>query len=173
LLDLVAAPVVTRPPARIAAVGVLHRMGDEAVARSIAALIPLVDARGASVRREAIECLATLGPRARDAVPALERALADEDRLVRCLAALALSDIEGWGKGRARSMLSREAESPALSAAMRQQVRWVLGANLVAGSEISQPVHILRSLVADLRRAEAVARLNTTLPAEPGAPGPK
>ena len=43
LLDLVAAPVATRPPDRIAVVGVLRRMGDEAEVRAIAALIPLIE----------------------------------------------------------------------------------------------------------------------------------
>jgi hypothetical protein len=67
-------------------------------------------------------------------------------------------------------MLTEVVDSPALSDAMRQQVRWVLQTDLVAGSEFSQPVHILRSLVAELRQAEALAKLaklHALFPAEP------
>jgi hypothetical protein len=81
----------------------------------------------------------------------LERALSDEDRVVRCLAALALSEIEGWEKGRARAVLKAMFDDPALSPWMRTPVRWVIHSQLVNGSEFSQPVHVLRSLVADLR----------------------
>ena len=129
-------------------------MGGETEARALASLISLIADDAPAVRREAIECLERLGPRARAAIPALERALGDEDRVVRCLAALALSEIEGWEKGRARALLKGMVDDPALPPGMRKPVRWVIHSDLVNGSEFSQPVHVLRNLVADLRRAE-------------------
>jgi hypothetical protein len=103
----------------------------------------------------------------------LERALGDNDRVVRCLAALALSEFEGWEKGRARSLLKRMVDDPALPPRMRKPVRWVIDSNLVNGSEFSQPVHVLRDLVVELRQAEDKVKLGSTQPFDPGAAEPK
>ena len=107
------------------------------------------------------------------AIPALERALSDEDRVVRCLAALALSEIEGWEKGRARAVLKAIVDDPALSPGMRKPVRWVIHSQLVNGSEFSQPVHVLRSLVADLRQAEDRAKIGSPRPSGAEATEPE
>jgi HEAT repeat protein len=154
LLSLVAQAAVTSPPVRLDATDVIVKMGGETEARALSSLISLTDSEALAVRREAIECLERFGPRARNAIPALERALGDDDRVVRCLAALALSEIEGWEKGRARSLLKGMVDDPALSPRMRKPVRWVIDSNLVNDSEFSQPVHVLRQLVAELRQAE-------------------
>jgi Protein of unknown function (DUF4240) len=47
-----------------------------------------------------------------------------------------------------------------------------LQSNLVAGSEISQPVHILRDLVDEIRRAEEKATPDATLQPDPDRSGP-
>lgn len=154
LLALVAQEAVANPSVRVDATDVIAGIGGETEARALSSLISLAGADSSAVRCEAIECLTRLGPRARDAIPALERAMNDDDRLVRCLAALALSGIEGWEKGWARKSLNGMVDDPNLSPGMRKQVRWVTQANLVNGSEFSQPVHVLRGLVLELRQAE-------------------
>jgi hypothetical protein len=154
LLSLVGQAVVASPPVRVDATDVILKMGGETEARAFASLISLTDDKTRAVRREAIECLGRFGPRARVAIPALERALGDDDRVARCLAAMALSGIEGWEKGRARALLNEMVDDPALSPQMRKRTRWVTQANLVNGSEFSQPVHVLGDLIAELRQAE-------------------
>jgi HEAT repeat protein len=161
------------PPDRAAVVEVIRKLGDGAASRAIAALIPLVAADDPKVRREAVECLGLFGPKARTAVPSLENALGNEDLVVRCLAALSLSEIEGWEKGRARSMLETLVDHPKLPTRARKQVPWVVQANLVAGSEISQPVHVLRDLVDEVRRAEEKAKLDSIREPEPDVSGPE
>ena len=165
LLKLVEQTAATNPPVRLDATDVIVKMGGETERRARALLISLLADHAPAVRREAIECLERFGPRAHAAIPALERASGDEDRVVRCLAALALSEIEGWEKGRARAMLKEMVDDPALSPGMRKPVRWVIDSKLVNGSEYSQPVHVLRSLVADLRQAEDRAEIG--LPRRP------
>jgi HEAT repeat protein len=155
LLALVSRAEVTRPGVRLDAAVEIRKIGGETEAKAISSLAPLTAHEAPAFRREAIECLERFGPRARVAVPALERALGDDDRVVRCLAALALSEIEGWRKGRARTLLTGMVDDPALSTEMRKRVRWVVDSDLVNGSEYSQPVHVLRDVVAELRRAEA------------------
>jgi hypothetical protein len=173
LLSLVAQTTVISPPVRLDAIEVIVKMGGETEARALASLISLTADDAADVRREAIECLERLGPRARGAIPALERALGDEDRVVRCLAALALSEIEGWEKGRARALLKGMVDDPALSPGMRKPVRWVIDSALVNGSEFSQPVHVLRGLVADLRQAEDGVKIGSTRPSGAEATQPE
>jgi hypothetical protein len=56
---------------------------------------------------------------------------------------------------------------------MRKPVRWVIDSNLVNGSEFSQPVHVLRNLVVELRQAEDKVKLGSTQPLDPGAAEPK
>jgi hypothetical protein len=172
LLDLVAQTAVTSPPVRLDATEVIVKIGGETEARALASLIALTADGAPAVGREAIECLERFGPRALVAVPALERALADEDRVVRCLAALALSEIEGWEKGRARAVLKGMVDDPALTPRMRKPVRWVIDSKLVNGSEFSQPVHVLRSLVADLRQAEDRVKTGAPQPSGPEAMEP-
>jgi HEAT repeat protein len=173
LLSLVAQTTVTSPPVRLDAIDAIVKMGGVTEARALAALTSLTEDDAAAVRREVIECLERLGPRARGAIPALERALGDEDRVVRCLAALALSAIEGWEKGRARALLKGMVDDPALSPGMQKPVRWVIDSALVNGSEISQPVYVLRGLVADLRQAEDRVRMGSTRPSSPEATEPE
>lgn len=171
LLSLLAQAAVASPPVRLDATDVIGKIGGETEARALSSLISLTDDHAAAVRREAMECLARFGPRARVAIPALERALGDDDRVVRCLAALSLSEIEGWEKGRARTLLKRMVDDPALPPGMGKQLRWVTDANLVNGSEFSQPVHVLRDLVAELRQAEE--RSNSVQPSGPEAAEPE
>jgi hypothetical protein len=172
LLSMVGTKAVTRPPVRLDATDVIVKMGGETEARALVLLISLVADDAPAVRREAIECLERFGPRARAAIPALERALGDEDRVVRCLAALALSEVEGWEKGRARAVLKGMVDDPALSPRMRESVRWVIHSNLVNGSEYSQPVHVLRDLVTDLRKAEDGVKSGSPRPTGPETIGP-
>ena len=109
----------------------------------------------------AIEGLEQLGISSRGAVPALVRALRDDDQMCRCLAALALSEIEGRDKGRARAMLAELADSPSLPPRVKKQVSWVLSANFVGVSKVSQPVHVLRFVVDEYRQVEAIAAIRT------------
>jgi len=162
LVSLLADPIVAHLPDRMVVIPVIRGMGPEAEAQAVAALIPLIDAEGTFTRRTAVEGLQLIGPPARDAVPSLERALRDEDLVVRCLATLALSEIEGWESGRARASLTGLVNSPLLPPSMEKQVRWVLSANLVAGSEVSQPVHVLSAVVEEIRTLEARAKVEAT-----------
>lgn len=151
LLDLVAQATVAGPRVRLDATDVIRQMSGEREARALASLVSLTANVDPAVRREVIECLERLGPRAQAAIPALERALHDDDLLVRCLAASALSEIEGWEKGRALGLLKTMVDDPALPPGMGKRVRWVLDSNLVNGSKLSQAVHVLRALIAELR----------------------
>ncbi len=173
LLSLVAQTTSTNPPVRLDATDVIVKMGGETEERALASLISLLADHAPAVRREAIECLERFGPRARAAIPALDRALCDQDRLVRCLAGLALSEIEGWEKGRARAVLEAMVDDPALSPEMRKPVRWVIHSELVNGSEFSQPVHVLRSVVADMRQAEDRAKIGSPRPSGPEGTEPE
>jgi hypothetical protein len=103
----------------------------------------------------------------------LERALGDDDRVVRCLAALALSEIEGSEKGRARTLLKGMVDDPALPLRMRKPVRWVIESKLVNGSEFSHPVRVVRNLVVELRQAEDNAKFGSTQPSDHGAAEPE
>jgi HEAT repeat protein len=105
LLSLVEQTASINLPVRLDATDVIVKIGGETEERALASLISLLADHAPVVRRDAIECLERFGPRARAAIEALERALGDEDRFVRCLAASALSEIEGWEKGRARAVL--------------------------------------------------------------------
>ena len=154
LLDLVAQATVASPSVRLDAIDVIRQVGGETEARALTSLVSLTTNNDPTVRREVIESLERFGRRARVAIPSLETALHDEDLLVRCLAALALSEIEGWEKGWALALLKRIVNDPALPPGMGKRVRWVIDANLVGGSQFSQPVHVLRALVVELRQAE-------------------
>jgi hypothetical protein len=167
LLAMLAEPVINQIPSLIVVAPVIRRLGPEAEAEIVAALVPLIDAKNPLIRRTAIAYLEELAPQSGAANPALNRSLHDADLMSRCLAALALSEIEGWQSGRARAMLQELEDHRSIPSAMQKQVHWVLTTNLVAGSEISQPVHTLRFVVDELRRAEgqfkpgAVPRLGT------------
>lgn len=158
-------------PDRTAAAELVRGMRPEAQGRVVAVLIPLVSSPDSTIRRAAIECLGRLGPAAGNATTALERAARSDDLVTRGLAALVLVELEGRERGRARAVLQELLDSEALrpgliSAPMLGQMRWVTTANLVAGSEIYQPVHVLRALVADLRRAEVRAESIAAAPIE-------
>ena len=64
-------------------------------------------------------------------------------------------------------------DDPALSPGMRKPVRWVIESNLVNGSEFSQPVHVLRDLVTDLRQAEDGVKIGSPRPSGPEAIEPE
>jgi hypothetical protein len=156
LLDLVASPVYALPD-RKDVVDVIHQTGGEPEAKAILALARLTTADDFRVRREVVECLGRFGTRAHPALQALENAQCDDDRIVRCLAALSLSEIEGWETGRARSMLEGLVDDPELPEPMRKPTRWTLEADLVGGSQNSHPVHRLREVLEAFRQAEARA----------------
>jgi HEAT repeat protein len=171
LLNLVAEEEAIGPSVRLDAIDVIRKLAGETEDRAVSSLLVLTEKAALAVRCEAIACLERLGPRACVAIPVLARSLVSDDRLERCLAASALSEIEGWKKGRARSLLNGMVDDPAISARMRKSVRWVVDSNLVNGSEYSQPVHVLRNLIVELRQAEeAVAsRKKHEPPTESGA----
>lgn len=158
IMALLAEPVINRGPNLIIMAPVIRRLGPEAEAEAVAALVPQVDARDPRIRRTAIAYLEEFAPRSGVADPALNRALRDDDRIARCLAALALSEIEGWESGRARAMLQALEDQHSIPPGMQKQVHWVLTTDLVGGSENSQSVHILRSLVDVLRFEESPAK---------------
>ena len=78
------------PWAQAHAARALGKAGPKAVDPLIAAL-----AHGSGVCREAVWSLAEIGPPARSAAPALKKALADDDYVVRVAAAAALKRILG------------------------------------------------------------------------------
>ena len=164
VLALLSDPIHTPRPVQIEAIPLIQRMGAEAEAKAVARFVPLIVADQVSTRRAIIESLEALGPPAHEAIPALERALGDQDLAVRCLAALALSEIEGWGAGRARALLVQLAKDPDLPPRLMRQVNFVVTADLVAGSEVSQPVHTLRAVVSAIRIAEQQSDLNARWP---------
>jgi HEAT repeat protein len=60
---------------------------------AIPALIGMLDAKEAAVRRQAARALGELGDQARDAVPSLRKALMDPDEVVRSEATAALKKM--------------------------------------------------------------------------------
>jgi HEAT repeat protein len=144
-----------QPNGRTDVAATILRMGPEAEARAIAALTSRIGEGSRSMRREAVECIGLFGSHAVGAVPALEKVLSDEDRLLRCLAALSLSEIEGMYKGRARALLQQLVDDPGLPPELREPTRWTVAVNLVGGSEHSHPVHRLRQVAEAFRLAEA------------------
>jgi HEAT repeat protein len=170
MLDLLTVPVILympeadrRPgdPVQIAAADLISRMEPQAKGRAVAVLAPLLSAKDQAVRRAAIESLFLLRPSAAPAAPSLEDALqSDDDLVAKCFASLTLAEIEGIEKGRARTTLQELLDSGALQPEaipprLLAQVRHVLAAGLVNGSEFRRPIHLLRNVAEELRRAEA------------------
>ena len=166
LLALLTDPVLDHIPDRAVLVPVISRMGTAAESQAVSALLAMMDANDRLIRRTAIECLEQFGARARDAIPALERALRDGDQVERCRAALALSWIEESETGRARAMLKELVDSPSLPPGMQKRVKWAITTDFVNGSEITVPFQTLRDVVAEFRRVEARKTLEATMPDE-------
>jgi signal transduction histidine kinase len=131
LIGLAGSPAVPHNPGRFEVVRLIQHTEEKAQLRAISALIPLIDAKDPTVRREAVECLAAFGPQAHAAVPSLERILDRDDRVLRCLAASALSGIEGWDKDRVEASLGPLIDDLALPPQMRQTIDSVTKSNLV------------------------------------------
>lgn len=106
------------------------------------------------VRQLAAARLRHLPMAARLAIDELTALLADPDPLTRCHAGLALTSPFGPDPAPARRALASILDHPDLSAATREQVRWVLETDLTAGSEFSQPVHVLHQATVELDQAE-------------------
>jgi HEAT repeat protein len=71
----------------------IGELGDEAAAKGVPALQPLLSGSVAKVRRDAVRSLGHFGPTARDLVPEIEKLLDDEEEIVRTAAATALKTI--------------------------------------------------------------------------------
>ncbi|WP_165250655.1 HEAT repeat domain-containing protein [Paludisphaera soli] len=169
VLDLLTVPVVHRladpggvpnDPDPTAPADLLKRMSPETQARGVGLLASLLGSDDAPARRAAAASLLVLSDAAGPASPELEKASRSDDLATRCLATLALVEMEGWERGRARATLRELLEAGALHPGVvpprtLQEVQWVLTANLEGGSEIYQPVHVLRDLAVELSRAGA------------------
>ena len=79
--------------ARIPAMYVLHRLPPEAAQAAVPQLADVLRHPDPRLRRAAAETLGRIGPLARPALPALRRALGDEDAEVRVLASDAILNI--------------------------------------------------------------------------------
>ncbi len=158
LLTMLADPDPTHLPARYEIVEAIRRLDPDsridAAPAMTRALIPLVGSAERLSRRGAIEALERIGPPAREAIPALDRALRDDDPINRCLAGLALASIEGPDSGRARAVLRGLEDRAALPPKQRGQILGILTLDLTGGSELWQPIHLLRAVVAEYQRIE-------------------
>ena len=109
------------------------------------------------MRREAVECLAAFGPRARIAVPPLRELHRSDDRVLRCLAALALSGIEGWGEDRVRATLSPLFDDLALPSDLRTVIDSMTESNLDFSRSPDRAQILRKSLEHVLRLSQARA----------------
>ncbi len=82
-------------PDRRAVLDVLNQVGGEAQHQAVTALVELLSHREPIVRSDVIDCLQSVGPPARSALPALEALLSDDDHLLRHSAGLAVMAILG------------------------------------------------------------------------------
>ncbi|WZO99700.1 HEAT repeat domain-containing protein [Isosphaeraceae bacterium EP7] len=126
LLELLRLPEDSTSFGRMDAVDALRLAGPRAERRAVAELITLVSSKDVSTRRSSVECLERLGPRAAEAVSALEGAMKDEDQAVRCMATLALLEIEVWEERRTRSLLVSLAGSADLPPTVSARVRSIV-----------------------------------------------
>ena len=157
LIALAGSPDLPSDPGRFEVVTLIQKTGEMSQIRAISALIPLVDAKDPSVRREAVECLAAFGPQARVAVPSLQNVLQADDRVLRCLAALALSGIEGWDKDRVRATLGPLFDDLALPPQMRQAIDSMTESNLAHRLYPEHVQSLRKSLETCLRQAQKQA----------------
>jgi signal transduction histidine kinase len=122
LIGLAGIPVVPAEPGRFDVIRLIQKISDKAGSQTVSVLIPLIEAKDPGVRREAVECLAAFGPQARPAIPSLQKILTGSDRVLRCLAAAAIAEIEGWDEDRIHATLDPLFDDLALDAQGRQSI---------------------------------------------------
>ncbi len=165
LLALIDDPDPRSFPQRVRAAQSLCWFSPELRPQVFERLITLTTSKSVSLRRSAIESLEHLAaekqltPGASPAEAALERALKDEDRIVRCLAASALSEFEGWDTGRALACLIALDADTLLPAKLRDRARWAVETKFADGSGNFRRVYRLREIVAELKQAEAAPKV--------------
>ncbi len=123
---LVAALADSAPEVRAAALAALVQTGAELPEGSIAKLIEFLTAADIDTRADAVVALGQLGPRAAEAVSAIETALADESSEVRHSAAWALGNMGEAQGAQAVPPLTAVLETDP-DADVRAQAAWALG----------------------------------------------
>jgi HEAT repeat protein len=88
--------------------------------QAAAALAGLLDDADTSIDGDVIDCLVTVGPRARAALPALERLMDDEDSAHRASAGIAFATIGGKSMPRAIPILLAILDDLSLAPEWRQ-----------------------------------------------------
>ena len=124
LLAMVADPEPV--PDRGAVLEVLKRAGDEAQDQAVAALTGLLSHVDPLVLPDVINCLVTLGPRARAALPALERLWKDPDAGVNVAARQAIVAIEGRETPRGVAILLEMIADPTIPIDQREAAMWTV-----------------------------------------------
>jgi HEAT repeat protein len=161
LIGLAAMPVVSPEPGRFEVIRLIQKIDDKVAPRAVSTLIPLTGAQDPSVRREAVECLAALGPQALPTIPSLQKILEGDDRVLRWLAAAAISEIEGWDRDRAYATLDPLLDDLALNTQLRQSFDKLEEHRLRHGPDPEHVRSLGRSLGVLLRQSQMRAdRLN-------------
>jgi HEAT repeat protein len=94
--------------------------------QAIAVLGSLLTDADPTIHQDVIDCLVAAGPRARLALPALERLLNDKDPEQRCTAAIAVARIAGKTSPRALPTLLRMIEDIAVMPERRQSILGII-----------------------------------------------
>ncbi len=162
LIGLARMPVVPAEPGRFDVIRLIQKMSAKAGPEAVSALIPLTEAEDPAVRREAVECLAAFGPQARPAVPSLQKVLEGDDRVLRCVAAAAIAEIEGWDPDRTRAALDPLFDDLALDAQLRQAIDTLSKSQLGHGPDPERVRSLGRSLeklrLLSQRRADSLSQ---------------
>lgn len=107
-------------PDRSEILDILNRAGDGAADQAITALIGMLPGGDPLVLPDVMDCLRSVGPRARDALPVLEALFKDENPDLRASSGMAMLAIEGPQSPRAAIVLTRIVTDVALPRATRE-----------------------------------------------------
>jgi HEAT repeat protein len=161
---LVAALADSAPEVRAAALAALVQTGAELPDGSVNKLIEFVSAADTDARADAVVALGQLGPRAAEAVSAIEIALADESSEVRHSAAWALGSMGEAQGARAVPPLTAVLETDPDSD-VRAQAAWALGQMGTAAESAADALLIALEDPDDMVQLEAYGALKSLLKA--------
>jgi HEAT repeat protein len=162
---LVAALEDTAPGVRAAALAALVQTGSELPEGSIGKLTEFLTAQDAGIRADAVLALGQLGPRAAEAIPAIEIALADESSEIRHSAAWALGNMGEEQGTRAVPPLTAVLQTDS-DADVRAQAAWALGQMGVSAEPAADALLAALEDPEDMVQLEAYEALKNILKAK-------
>ena len=107
---------------RLGILNLVRSTGEEVQDQVIVALASLLTEADPAIHQDAIDCLIAAGPRARTALPAIERLLNDKDPDRRCMAAIAVARVDGKISPRTLAILLRMIEDVDVLPERRQSI---------------------------------------------------